>query len=171
MRLRCLRSEESQIIATLHQINEENVPAVGTIPIERMQHFARIAARFTVAESGGEPVAMLIAIAPDGDYDSPNFLWFRERRESFLYVDRIAVGEHHRRRGIGGLLYEDLFAVAKERGFPAVTCEVNLEPRNDRSLDFHASLGFVEVGRARAKGHLVAYLEREIDLTECAKAT
>ncbi len=39
----------------------------------------------------GEADAFLIAFDQDADYDSPNFLWFRERFERFVYVDRIAV--------------------------------------------------------------------------------
>ena len=162
MTLRSIDPNATSVIETLHAINEENVPAVGTIPLERMQRFAEIAAHFKVAFEHDEPAAFLIAIAPDGDYDSPNFLWFRERRESFLYVDRIAVSERHRRLGLGRALYEDLFATARARRVPSVTCEVNLEPRNYASLDFHASLGFREVGTGFAKGHEVAYLECEV---------
>jgi predicted GNAT superfamily acetyltransferase len=162
LQLRRLAADESETIESLHRINQENVPEVGDIPIERLEHFARIAevsGHFSVVEAGKQPAAMLIALTPKADYDSPNFLWFRERRENFLYVDRIAVAANHRRRGIGRLLYDDLFAAARDQGIPSVTCEVNLEPRNDRSLDFHRALGFEQVGEGVAKGHRVAYLE------------
>jgi predicted GNAT superfamily acetyltransferase len=33
-----------------------------------------------------------------------------------------------------------------------VTCEVNLDPPNPRSLAFHERLGFREVGRQATKG-------------------
>ncbi|RYF90942.1 MAG: GNAT family N-acetyltransferase, partial [Caulobacteraceae bacterium] len=33
--------------------------------------------------------ALLIAFDQDAAYDSPNFLWFRERYARFVYVDRV----------------------------------------------------------------------------------
>ncbi len=113
-------------IATLHEMNQQSVPSVGDIPLERMAKFARIASVFSVAEAIGAsgPVAFLIALGPDADYVSPNFIWFRERREHFLYVDRLAVAASHRRCGLGRGLYEHLLVDAHETGCPSITCEV-----------------------------------------------
>jgi len=158
--LRPVRAEDPRELEALLALNRANVPAVGEIPLERLARFAGIAAEFPVIDDAGEPIAFLIALEPHADYDSPNFIWFRERRDRFLYVDRLAVAAGHRRRGLGRRLYEHIFERARARGIPRVVCEVNLEPLNQASLDFHAALGFREVGRAHAKGHLVAYLER-----------
>jgi len=160
--LRPVHANDPEELAALLALNRANVPAVGEIPLERMARFAEIAAEFPVIEEGGDPIAFLIALEPDADYDSPNFLWFRERRERFLYVDRLAVASEHRRRGLGRALYDHIIERARARGHSTVVCEVNLEPRNDVSLSFHESQGFREVGQAKAKGHLVAYLERPI---------
>ena len=35
---------------------------------------------------------------------------------------------------------------------PVLFCEVNLRPRNDRSLAFHAAVGFREVGQQDTDG-------------------
>ncbi|MGA1201503.1 MAG: GNAT family N-acetyltransferase [Planctomycetota bacterium] len=160
---------EPILVERLHSLNQRNLPAVGDIPLARMEHFARIAARFLVLEAGEgeedlsvEPAGYLVALTPEADYDSPNFLWFRERWPEFLYVDRVAVADHARRRGGGRRLYEALFAEAREQGIPRVVCEVNLRPRNDVSLAFHASLGFRPVGEAESQGHRVQYLEKRI---------
>ena len=164
------RCDDPEILAALHAINQANVPAVGDIPITRMEHFATVADRFTYLggdpgrPEAGRPVGFLIALTPEADYGSPNFLWFREREASFLYVDRIAVEASARRAGAGRRLYDDLFARARAAGVPQVTCEVNLEPRNDVSLAFHESLGFRPVGEAFAQGHRVAYLACSIEL-------
>ena len=48
----------------------------------------------------GELDAFLLAFDEASDYDSPNFLWFRERYPRFAYVDRIAVALM---RGAGAL--------------------------------------------------------------------
>jgi uncharacterized protein len=37
----------------------------------------------------------MLAFDQDADYDSPNFLWFRERLARFVYADRVVV-----RRGL-----------------------------------------------------------------------
>ena len=160
--LRPVRRDDPEEIDALHALNQQNIPSVGDIPRERMQRFAAIAARFTVVEVGGAIAAYLIALDPHADYASPNFIWFRDRRQEFLYVDRLAVATEHRRRGIGGRLYRDLEEHARGIGCPRIACEVNLEPRNEASLEFHRALGFGEVGRAPARGHLVAYLEWEL---------
>jgi predicted GNAT superfamily acetyltransferase len=160
--LRPVRGNDAAELARVHEINQANRPAVGDVPLERLERFARAATLFCVIEIEAEVSAFLVALAPEDDYDSPNFLWFRERRERFLYVDRLAVDAARRRRGLGRRLYEHAFERARALGAPSVTCEVNLEPRNDESLEFHEVLGFRTVGEGWAKGHLVRYLERGV---------
>jgi len=92
--------------------------------------------------------ALLIALDQDAPYDNPNFSWFKQRRDSFVYVDRIIVSETKRGQGIARLLYQDLFAEALQAGHKRVVCEVNLAPPNPASDAFHANMGFVEIGQA-----------------------
>ncbi|MEX2519012.1 MAG: GNAT family N-acetyltransferase [Paracoccaceae bacterium] len=108
--------------------------------------------------------AFLIAFDQSAVYDSPNFLWHRARFETFLYVDRIAVAETHRRRGLAALLYNDLFAFAAARGDERIVAEVNSDPPNPASDAFHERLGFETVGEARleGRGKTVRYLAREL---------
>ncbi len=101
----------------------------------------------------------LIAFDQDADYESPNFLWFRGRLPRFVYIDRVAVAEAARGRGIARKLYDDLFAKARNAGHDRIVCEVNLDPPNRVSDAFHARLGFSEIGRATlADGKVVRYL-------------
>jgi uncharacterized protein len=106
--------------------------------------------------------AFIIAFDEAAAYESPNYLWFRARRERFVYVDRVAVASHARGRGLARALYEDLFAAARAAGHGVVCCEVNADPPNPASDAFHASLGFTEVGEARLPGgaKTVKYFER-----------
>jgi predicted GNAT superfamily acetyltransferase len=92
--------------------------------------------------------AFLLAFAEDDEFDGGHFLWFKSRYHTFLYIDRIVVAEDHRRLGLGRLLYRDLFKRAEELGRKSIGCEVNLQPPNPISDQFHAALGFEEVGRA-----------------------
>lgn len=109
--------------------------------------------------------AFLVAFDQDGAYDSPNFLWFRDRLARFVYVDRIAVDAVHRGRGFARLLYEDLFVRARALGHDTVVCEVNAEPANPASDAFHAALGFTVIGNAAlaGRGKTVRYLRKALD--------
>lgn len=100
------------------------------------------------ARAIGDCDAFLIAFDQGADYRSPNFLWFRERYERFVYVDRVVVAASARGRGLARALYEDLFAGASQAGHRVITCEVNAEPPNPASDAFHAALGFATVGGA-----------------------
>lgn len=96
--------------------------------------------------------AFIMTFDQDANYDSPNFLWFRERYQRFVYVDRVVVAADARGRGHARRIYEDLFDHVSRAGHTIVTCEVNAEPPNPASDAFHAALGFVEVGDAVIHG-------------------
>jgi predicted GNAT superfamily acetyltransferase len=108
--------------------------------------------------------ALLIALDQDAGYVNPNFGWSHQRFDSFIYIDRVIVGEAARGRGIARLLYEDLFAAARLAGHTRVVCEVNLEPPNAASDAFHAAMGFEEIGRAAiyVGAKVVRYFERRV---------
>ena len=96
--------------------------------------------------------AFIMCFDQDARYDSPNFLWFRERYPRFVYVDRVVVAGQARGRSHARRLYEDLFELARRAGHAIVTCEVNADPPNPASDAFHAALGFAEVGDAVIHG-------------------
>ena len=106
--------------------------------------------------------ALLIALDQNAGYNSPNFLWFKACRESFVYIDRIIISRAARGQGLARSLYEDLFAAAKHAGHDRVVCEVNIDPPNRISEAFHAALGFAPVGEAAIHNatKTVRYLER-----------
>lgn len=144
-----IRPMTSADLGWAHVLNEANVPAVGTETTEEFAHLLDVASVALVAECDGAPAGFCIVMSAGADYDSVNYLWFSARHDEFLYLDRVAIDERHRRRGIGRALYREVEA----RGLtarPAATVfclEVNIEPRNDASLDFHHSLGFREAGQ------------------------
>jgi predicted GNAT superfamily acetyltransferase len=108
--------------------------------------------------------AFLIALAEHAPEDAPNYRWFAQRFERFVYIDRVVVAASARKRGLGRLLYDDLMAAACAKGYARVCCEVNSDPPNPDSDAFHARLGFDEVGRAHlpTRGKAVRYLMREV---------
>jgi len=59
--------------------------------------------------------------------------------------------------------YEAAETFAFSAGVDELTCEVNLDPPNQRSLRLHGSRGFLEVGRLHTTdGRYVALLRRRI---------
>ena len=103
--------------------------------------------RVVETEQGVE--AFLLALREGASYDSVNYRWFVERYGRFLYIDRVVVSKPARGKGLGRLLYEDLFAFAASTGISPVTCEFDVDPPNEPSRGFHREFGFVEVGSQR----------------------
>ncbi|HXS07585.1 MAG TPA: GNAT family N-acetyltransferase [Rhizomicrobium sp.] len=112
----------------------------------------------------GEADALLLAFDQDAQYDNPNFQWFRERFDRFVYIDRVVVAPEMRGRGLAGALYRALFREAAAHAHVRVVCEVNWNPPNPESDAFHAGLGFEQVGLAilPGAGKTVRYFSRAI---------
>jgi uncharacterized protein len=128
-----------------------------------LDRFAELVGRAFLASRIGS-VAFLLAFDQDADYDSPNFLWFRERLARFVYVDRIVVSPEARGRGHARELYNDLFEKARQAAHDQIVCEVNVEPPNPESDAFHAALCFHEIGAAAIHDgrKIVRYLRRAL---------
>lgn len=131
--------------AALLRLNNAHAQELSWLDPARLTHLVGEA---FLARRIGNVEAFLLAFDQNADYDSPNFLWFRERYPRFVYVDRIVVAASARGRGLARLLYRELFAHATRAGHARVVCEVNSEPANPASDAFHAALGFAEVGSA-----------------------
>jgi uncharacterized protein len=142
-------------------LNNTHVPELSWLQPRRLEFLIEHA--FT-ARRIGHLDAFIVAFDQDAPYDSPNFLWFRDRYARFVYVDRIVVAPWARGRGHARLLYRDLFDQATKAGHEQVVCEVNARPPNPASQAFHAALGFAEVGRAsiRDGNKTVRYLRRPL---------
>jgi uncharacterized protein len=146
-----------------HLLNLNNAHATETGPLTGEELAQMLATAFHSASVGAGKDGLLIAFDQDAAYQSPNFLWFKARTETFVYVDRIIVAAHARGRGLARTFYEDLFDRARKAGHERVVCEVNLDPPNPGSLSFHAALGFVGVGEAVLEnGKTVRYMERAL---------
>jgi predicted GNAT superfamily acetyltransferase len=127
------------------------VPHVGSIDLESMRWFKANAVYFRVAESTEGIGAYLIGMRPGTSYGSPNYRWFCERYDNFVYVDRVVVATLARRRGLASRLYED-FAGATPETVGIMTCEVNTRPPNESSMQFHRRLGFKQVSSLELDG-------------------
>ncbi len=127
-------------------LNLESEQFLSPLNGERLQHLDVQSSYHRVIEIEGQVVAFLLALREGADYDSPNYRWFDEAHDEFIYVDRVVVSERHRGQRLASALYDDLFAFARAEDIHEVTCEFNVDPPNAASRAFHASYGFAEVG-------------------------
>jgi uncharacterized protein len=146
-------------LAAFLALNRESESMLSPLDETQMQALLRSAYRAWLTP---ERDAMLVALDERADYDSPNFRWFAQRYQRFVYVDRIAVAHSARGRGIAKTLYERLIAQARQDGHTVLCAEIYFDPPNPASDAFHASMGFREAGRAYLpdRGKSVRYLVR-----------
>lgn len=114
--------------------------AAGLTDLHEMSAYHR------VVESDGEVAAFLLALREGAAYTSPNYRWFADRHDVFIYIDRIVVDTARQRGGHGRALYDDLIAFARTAGVGLIVSEFDTEPPNEMSRRFHAGFGFREVG-------------------------
>jgi len=125
------------LLPVLHRLNQDHVLELSSL---NLAEFTSVTERASYFRSvGGD--GLLLAFDQNADYDSVNFLWFRERYQRFVYVDRIVVAEF------------------------------NCEPLNEVSEAFHSKMGFEPVGEAvlEGRGKSVRYVVRALAPAEdCA---
>jgi uncharacterized protein len=152
VRLRALTEADVPRVLAL---NEADVAKLAPMDELRLRHLHDLAHQFAAIDVDGAFGGFVVTFAPGAEYDSENYRWFSERYgDGFFYLDRVVVDPSVRRRGVGGAVYDIVEAVASSYGLLAL--EVNLVPRNEPSLAFHAARGFVEVGRIGDDTHLVS---------------
>jgi predicted GNAT superfamily acetyltransferase len=151
--IRQLRATDLDAVLAL---NNDNVPAVSGLDAAELSRLATLTSISLVAEVDGDFAGFCMVMPPGVDYASLNYVWFSRHAaelgyRTFAYLDRIAVAPSARRRGVGRALYARLVE-ALTGVVPVLFCEVNVRPRNDTSLVFHAGIGFREVGQQDTDG-------------------
>jgi predicted GNAT superfamily acetyltransferase len=158
--IRDVREHELDSVLALN-----NAAGVTILPLDatKARFFYDNATYFRVAEVDGHIAGFLVAFDQDAPYQSSNYLWFRERYPSFLYIDRVVVASSRRGAGLGRVFYADVQSFAEVRA-PLLACEVFLEPRNDVAVLFHGTYGFQEVGQQvmPETGRRVSLLAKEL---------
>ena len=151
--------EPADLTAAL-ELNQALVPAVGTLDSTGLERLVEQSVVALASVLDGEFAGFCLVLSPGADYGSINYRWFGERYDDFVYLDRVAIDPAFHGRGLGRELYEEV-----ERRIDAAwfTLEVNLRPRNDQSLAFHARLGFTEVGQQETGyGTLVSLMAKPL---------
>ena len=140
-------------------INQENIPEVGDVQnLDRLKKLIDWSSHLIVVRDN-DISGFIILMREGQNYDSLNYKFFNSQSFPFLYVDRIAIKDGHRRKGLGRMIYEKTIDIAKDLDV-STCCEVNTIPRNDPSLAFHDTFGFREVGTKDYDDHSVVYLTK-----------
>lgn len=151
----CLADLDTDALLALN-----NSHAIELSPLEKPQLDALIRMAY-YARGVGPARAFLIALDQDAHYDNWNFQWFRKRYSHFIYIDRVVVDSHYRGLGIAQALYFDLLEQAKAQSRDLIVCEVNQDPPNPASDEFHQKMGFIKVGESLIPaGKRVNYLAK-----------
>ncbi len=160
-----IRPARAEDLDEVLRINEESVHFLSPLTSERLDHLHGECKMHLVAVDGEKVLAFCLVFQEGADYDSINYLWFRNHYKQFLYIDRLVVDIRERKRGLGEALYKEVFARSKEWGIPIITAEIDIAPPNPISLEFHKKFGFREVGRQEvAAGKKIVSLQvAEID--------
>lgn len=124
---------------TFSTLNNRFASKTSWLDVEQFHHMVEMAYAAICIEPD---LGFLLAFDQDAEYQSQNFAWFKGREKKFIYIDRIVIGQSAQGQGLGAMLYECLFDMAREDEHRVIVCEVNILPENPASLAFHESMGF-----------------------------
>ena len=155
-----IRPMSSSDIDVVWAINQENIPAVGEETVEVLSNLHAMSTISLVAEVDNVVVGFCMVLSPQTSYQSPNYLYFCERFDDFVYLDRVAVTSGFQGWGIGAALYRQ---VEELTGSSMFVLEVNTKPRNEGSLRFHTREGFTLLEEVETRpGKVVGFMMKKL---------
>jgi uncharacterized protein len=146
--------------------NHDHVELLSELDEDRLTTLLGWADLGCVIGEGGHDLGFVLTFADGTAYDSANYRWFTAHAaasgwDHFYYLDRVVVDPSVRRTGLGSRVYDEIEDRARQLA-PVMCLEVNLDPPNEPSLEFHRRRGYREVGQDTATGHLVGLLVKEL---------
>ena len=155
-----IRAMTASDIEAVWAINQENIPAVGEETVEVLADLLSMSLFSLVAEANNVVVGFCMVLGPKTQYRSPNYLYFCERYDDFIYLDRVAVTSAFQGLGLGAALYRE---VEMQSNSTLFALEVNTKPRNEGSLRFHTREGFVMLEEVETRpGKMVGFMIKEL---------
>ncbi|MEN8770900.1 MAG: GNAT family N-acetyltransferase [Glaciecola sp.] len=148
-------SDHAQVLA----LNDYSVVVLSPLDDAALAQLITQSSVHVVVEVAGKVVGFLLAVGPKSPYASINYQWFDQHYSAFLYVDRIVVHHDYRAQRLGHQLYEYLTQWALEQGFPQLCAEIDIQPPNLASLQFHEKWGFVAVSELAHNPNKVVSLQ------------
>lgn len=149
------------------RLNADHVELLSPMDEPRLRQLLGWTSSADVIVWDGQTAGFVLVFGPGTAYDSANYQWFSaEFGDRFAYLDRVVVDPVFRRRGLAGLVYDELEERAVERH--RLVLEVNLDPPNTPSLAFHRGRGFRQVGVLGEPGHRVSLMSKELSVSAVA---
>lgn len=141
--LRPATIDDGEDIVTL---NASSVAVTSPMDNKRFRQLFDLCAITIVADIDEEVVGFLMGFTDDSVYDNGNYRWFAERLKRFVYIDRVVVSESCRSSGVGRAFYSHIQFWAKNADLLSIAAEMDVDPPNTVSLNFHHKAGFVQIG-------------------------
>ena len=153
-------SVSQSLLLEILALNQENTPEVGSLAsIKELQNSVTQSSNNYYISLNDTVIAFMICFRERSNYHSDNYKFFSKKENKFLYVDRIAIKDTYRRKGIAKNLYSIIEMQANVESIP-LCCEVNTIPLNEISIRFHQDFGFSQVGENDFIDHSVAYFQK-----------
>lgn len=128
-----------------------------------LEKFEEMVANSFCAIAIAPEVGFILAFDENSNYNGAHFQYFKTKYENFLYIDRVIVGRNFQGQGIGTSFYEIILEIAEEEGKDLLVCEVNIDPPNDISIEFHENFGFEAIEeKTLDNGKTVRYYSYEV---------
>lgn len=152
----------SKLLENLYSLNQENTPEVGSLnDAESFRKLLELSSTSLLIEYKNQVIGFMICFRENSVYGSENYKFFNDKKEKFIYIDRVVIKSGFRRMGFGTEIYKHIDEAASKNFLP-ICCEVNSMPRNEISINFHIKNGFTEVGEKNFFDHSVKYFEKYI---------
>ena len=159
MRLSTCTLNESDL-ELLYTLNQQNVPELGSLVCTaNLKSLIEKSLKILILKELDQIIGFCLLFKEDSSYDSPNYLYFKNKFDKFLYIDRVVVASDFTGNGGGKLMYDQVFKIAALENL-TVCCEVNEKPLNKVSLSFHKKLGFSKTNEKVYAEKKVAFLEK-----------
>lgn len=155
-----LDKKDHQSVIYLNNLFSKYLGSLNLDMLKLLKNYCNV---FYLAKLDDKVIGLIACIANGTSYDSENYNWFGKHYEKFLYIDRIVVFEPFQRHGLGKKLYEIAYRYAVEHNLNIVCAEVSITPCNHKSLNFHRSLGFMEVGIKVYESKTVLFFSKRCD--------
>ena len=146
-------------VQKMWEINEQGLPGTGKVDEQGLLNLLEYAEISVGAYEDGELLGYVICLPPATEYGSLNYAWFNENMADFLYVDRIAVAQIHRDKGIGSRLYSHIIEYSSKQ----IAAEVSLNPPNLASMRFHGRFDFEKIGELHHETYSVNLMLRKAE--------
>ena len=152
-------NQDAEIFSSFYEINQQQVPKVGSVSLQEFITLIKISDISYGIIKKGICLGFVICLRENTNYQSINYKFFQKRHNKFFYIDRIAIANDYQSSGIGSILYNKLLSIKDKFNIP-ICAEVNIDPPNELSINFHRKHGFSKITESIIKeGYSVVYME------------